>query len=454
MLTSTSGQYSRLEWTASPKGIQTFMSSHDFVLFALQIALMLACAVVFGEAMRRLGQPAVLGEMIGGILLGPTLFGALFPSLYGGLFHSSPGVDAARDAAIKLGMLFFLFIAGLEVDISDLRRLGRQAALIGFVGTLLPIFVGVALVYALPVSFWGEAASKHLFAFALFIGMNLANSANPVIARILMDLGLLKEEIGTLIMTATIVDDLVNWTLFAIVLRDIAPASDSAGDPGIALSIVLVLVFFVAVLGIGRWLAPRALPVIRARVSFPTGFIAVTALLILLVGSAAEALGINAFLGAFLVGAAFGRGEDSQNKETGSVPEGYGEAFGAISHFVLSFFAPIYFVSMGLSANFITHFDVTLVLLIFVVACVSKIGAVLLGARLAGMPINRYTLAIGFGLNARGATGIILAGVGLEHRVIDERVFVAIVVMALITSLLSAPAIKRLLPGKEFVHAE
>jgi Kef-type K+ transport system membrane component KefB len=371
--------------------------------------------------------------MIGGIVLGPTLFGAIAPSLYAGLFQSSASVAEVRDASIKLGMLFFLFIAGLETNLSDLRRLGRSAALIGGVGTLIPIAVGIGLVYLLPASFWGEQATTHLFAFALFIGMNLANSANPVIARILMDLGLLKHEMGTLIMTATIVDDLVNWTLFAIVLRDIAPSS--ASDAGFGMSIVLVLVFFVAVLGIGRWLAPRALPWVKARVSFPSGFISVTALLILLVGSLAERLGINAFLGAFLVGAALGG--SSQDKETE-------EAQQAITHFVLSFFAPIYFVSMGLNANFITHFDAGLVLLIVVVACVSKIGAVLLGARLAGMPLDRKTLAIGFGLNARGATGIILAGVGLEHGVIDERIFVAIVVMAILTSLISGPAIKQL----------
>jgi Kef-type K+ transport system membrane component KefB len=104
---------------------------------------------------------------------------------------------------------------------------------------------------------------------------------------------------------------------------------------------------------------------------------------------------------------------------------------------------------MGLNANFITNFDGVLVIVILVVACASKIGAVLLGARLAGMPMDRETLAIGFGLNARGATGIILAGVGLEHGVIDERIFVAIVLMALVTSLLSAPVIKRLMFNTE-----
>jgi Kef-type K+ transport system membrane component KefB len=116
-----------------------------------------------------------------------------------------------------------------------------------------------------------------------------------------------------------------------------------------------------------------------------------------------------------------------------------------IAQFALSFFAPIYFVSIGLSANFITHFDLGLVALLFFIACASKIGSVLLGARLAGMPLSRKTLAVAFGLNARGATGIILAGVGLEHSLIDKRLFVAMIFIALATSLMSGPAIKRLI---------
>lgn len=411
------------------------MNSTDFVKFALQVATMLGVAVVFGQVMRRMKQPAVLGEMIGGILLGPTLFGTLAPGLFAWLFGSSASVSVVRDASIKMGMLFFLFIAGLEVDLSDLRRLGKRAALIGLVGTLVPIAAGVGLVYLAPREFWGPLAGRHMFAFALFMGMNLANSANPVIARILMDLGLLKGEIGTLIMTATIVDDLVNWTLFAIVLSQISPVHPSTQELG--LTIVTVVLFFVAILGLGRWLGERALRWVRSRVTWPSGFIAVTSMAILIAGSISEALGVHAFLGAFLLGASLG-GRDREHKEAQDV----------IMHFVMSFFVPIYFVSMGMSANFITNFDGLLVAVIILVACVSKIGAVLLGARLAGMKVNREVWAIGFGLNARGATGIILAGVGLASGVIDERIFVAVVVMALVTSLMSAPVMSSLLNNK------
>jgi len=263
--------------------------------------------------------------------------------------------------------------------------------------------------------------------------MNLANSANPVIARVLMDLGLLRTPVGSLVMSATIVDDLVNWTLFAIILSQIAPVRPGS-TAGIGVSILLVIGFFVLVLGVGRRLGPGLLHWLRSHVAWPTGFVGLTTIVILVMGSLSEALGLHAFLGAFLVGVALGGHTVEKN-----------EAHEVISHFVLSFFAPIYFVSMGMAANFASSFDVWLVTIILLAAFVTKIGAVLLGARVAGMPIDAEVRAIAFGLNARGATGIILASVGLANGLIDERIFVAMVVMAMITSLVSGPAMKTIL---------
>jgi Kef-type K+ transport system membrane component KefB len=263
--------------------------------------------------------------------------------------------------------------------------------------------------------------------------MNLANSANPVLARILMDLGLLNGGIGTMCMTATIVDDLVNWTLFAIVLSDIAP-SGQAVSTSLPVSIALVALVFVLILGLGRWVGPPSLRWLKGHVSWPSGFIAVTILVVLMAASLTEQLGISAFLGAFLMGAALGgQGDEHQ------------EAHDVITRFALSFFAPIYFISMGMTTNYITNFDGLLVLVILVAALGTKLFGVLLGIKIARMPIDRDAWAIAFGLNARGATGIILAGVGRAAGVIDDRIFVAVVVMALVTSLIAGPAMNGLL---------
>ena len=408
------------------------MTSPDFVKLALQLTTMLGFAVLFGELMRRVKQPAVVGEMFGGIVLGPTIFGWVAPSLYEWLFLSSANVTTVRDAATKLGMLFFLFYAGLEVNLSDLKTLGKKAISIGLIGTVLPIAAGVALVYALPRTFWGPAVQAHFFSFALFVGMNLANSANPVIARILLDLGLLTRSIGALIMSATIVDDLVNWTLFAMILGDIAP-SNAVPHSSLAVNAALIALLFVVVLGAGRRFGPAALRWIQPHVAWPSGFVGVMALMVLLASSASEALGVHAFLGAFLIGAALGNTRDHHK-----------DAHDVIGSFVTSF-APIFFISMGMSTNFIANFDALLVAIVLVAACLSKVGAVLLGAKAAGMPLDREVWAIGFGLNARGATGIILAGVGLTNGVIDARIFVAMVVMAATTSLIAGPMMSRLL---------
>ena len=259
-----------------------------------------------------------------------------------------------------------------------------------------------------PDSFWGDsAAAANLLPFALFIGMNLANSADPVLARILMDLGLLRTPLGGLSMAATVVDDLINWTLFAIVLSTIDTPAASAGLAGenLGLAVALVGLLFVLTLGGLRSLAPRILPPLRRRLSWPHGFIAFLVLLILGFAALSEGLGVHAFLGAFLVGAALS-GHSSEQEEAHEV----------ITKFSLSFFAPVFFVSMGMNTNFITNFDLGLVVVLTVVAFGSKLGAVLLGALAARMPLDRNTWAIAFGLNARGATGIILAGVGLSRR--------------------------------------
>src|SRR5690606_12058265 len=136
------------------------------------------------------------------------------PNAHRWLFVEQADVTMVRDAVVKLGMVFFLFVAGSEVYLREVRTVGRQGLVIGVVGTVLPIGAGVALVYATPASLWGEVVGIGRLPFSLFIGMNLANSANPVLARILMDLGLMRSRVATMAMTATVVDDIVNWTLY------------------------------------------------------------------------------------------------------------------------------------------------------------------------------------------------------------------------------------------------
>lgn len=412
------------------------MSPADFVNLALQLGVMLVCGVVCGQVMVRLKQPAVLGEMIGGILLGPTVFGMLYGSGYDWLFPATGLAAAVRGGTIKLGMLFFLFLVGLEINLADIRRHGWGAILIGLTGTLIPLGCGVAIVYLFP-SIWGLQNESLRFPFALFIGASMANTANPVLARILYDLGLLKKDFGALLLTATVVDDLVAWSVLVFVVGQFQPqAAADAASPGLVSGLLAVAGCLAAIVLLGSLLGPPLLRYGHQLLSRQSGVIAIVAALVLASAAASEALGIHAFLGPFFLGIAL----SSTAKE-------HRPAYEVIHQFAMGFFVPIYFVSMGLTANFVTSFEPFLVLVVLLTACLSKTLSAYAGARLAGLE-NRTSWAIGCGMNARGAIGIILAGIGLENGIIVQPVYVALVVMCLATSLMAGPLMKLFLGEK------
>jgi len=414
------------------------MNHHESILFFLQIGTMLAVALVFGQIARKLHQPAVLGELVGGIVLGPTVFGMLAPGVFGWLFPGQDESSSGREAVIKIGMLFFLFVGGLEVNLTHLRRRGLSLALTSLLGILAPFGLGFAAVLLLP-NLWGPPVHQKSLVFAMFIGAALSISALPVIARILMDLDLIQTEMGVVIMTAATVNDLIGWSLFAVILTAFVPGSS---DRSIWATLGLVIGFSALVLSVGRWIGQPILRWLKSSVAWPSGFIGVTTVLILVAASMAETIGVHAIFGAFLVGVALGQDLKGEN-----------QAHEIIYQFAVSFFAPLYFVSIGIRADFAANFDLLLVLLLLFIACVGKICGAGLGAWLGGMTF-REALSVGFGMNARGAMEMILASVALEYGLIDQRIFVALVIMALVTSMLSAPALQRLMnkPAGESYH--
>jgi len=371
----------------------------DLILFFTQVGIMLSTALVFGQIMQRFNQPAVLGELIGGVLLGPTIFGLFAPEAYLFLFPVQGASTLGREAIINIGMLFFLFVAGLEVNLSQIRRSGLSVALAGILGVLLPFGLGFAMVLLLP-DLWGTQAQNQLFIFALFMGTALSISALPIIARILIDLNLMQKEIGVVVMAAATINDLIGWTLFALILSALTPGGLSGEKPWITL--ILALGFSVAIVFIGRLFGQGVLRWLRDHLSWPSGFIAVTSVMILAAAVAAEAIGIHAIFGAFLLGVALGRSHEERNQDHDTVYQ-----------FAVSFFAPLYFVSIGLKIDFIEHFDLVVTLIILLTACVGKICGAGLGALLGGMKLKK-ALVVGFGMNARGAMEIILASVALN----------------------------------------
>jgi Kef-type K+ transport system membrane component KefB len=405
------------------------MDHRELIVFLLQIAAMLATALVCGHVARRMRLPAVLGELIGGILLGPTVLASVAPRLYETLFPASGSVALARDTIIRLGLLSFLFVAGLDIDVGRIRKLGWSVTWVSLFGVAVPFALGFGLVVGAP-GMWTDGGTDTRL-LAVFIGTALSISALPVIARILMDLRLTRTRLGTIVLSAAVIDDLVGWSLFALVLAEVSPVVGKARSAGA--TFLQVALLFLVVLTAGRWLGGRALRWARTLPSWPASFLTVVAVFVLLTAALAELIGVHALLGAFLVGVALA--------QTSGERDAAHEALHQVS---ISLFAPIYFVSVGLQANFARSFDPWLVVLLLAVACAGKVGGATLGARLSGTPM-REALAIGFGMNARGAMGMILASVALAHRLIDERIFVALIVMAVVTSLVSGPIMHRMM---------
>jgi Kef-type K+ transport system membrane component KefB len=409
------------------------MSPNDMVTFFLQIAVMLFTALLFGQLMRKIHFPAVIGELIGGIVLGPTIWGWISPGTQLWLFPTSGPAFLGRDALIQVCMLFFLFAAGLEMNLGVIKKQRSSIAWTSLMGILIPFALGLGLVFLFP-GLWGSHVQGNLALFALFMGTALSISALPVIARILMDLNLMKTEVGMIVMGAATVNDLIGWSLFALVLSSFAPQS-VLRLPAYA-TFVLVLAIFVLMLTVGRTVGRKAQDWLKSHLPWPGAFLGLTIVFVLLMAALMELIGVHAVFGAFLVGTALSQNLDKRN-----------EAHEMVYQFVMYFFAPLYFVSVGLRANFIQSFDPALVLAVLAVACAGKVIGVTLGARISRLPM-RQAAAVGFAMNARGAMEMILATVARDAGLIDDRIFVALIVMALVTTLISGPMIDWLIIHK------
>ncbi|UCF63270.1 MAG: cation:proton antiporter [bacterium] len=383
---------------------------------------MLASALIFGRIARIFKQPMVFGEFLGGIILGPSVLGILSPNLFHTVFLADTFAKTAREGITQVGMLFFLFIAGLEVKLGYLRKHKLTMILTSGFGILFPFILGVASVLFLPQLFNFPSADDVIL-YALLIGTFLSISALPIITRILIDLGLIKENTGQIIMASAVFNDVIGWILFTIILsKYVSSGLHPAG-------LKITSIFFIPVLFLIAFLIRkmRLSPVWKKwNQNEPGQIMMIITVSLLLTAAIVETLGIHSVFGAFLLGVALAE-ETNKNR----VHE-------IIYQFTVSFFAPLYFVSLGMQTNFFTNFDVLLILFLLGVATLGKVGGASLGARCSGIPL-RQSLIIGFGLNARGAIEMILASIAFQYNLINEAVYVALIFVAIITSMISSP---------------
>lgn len=397
----------------------------DIIVLLASIGGILILARIFAELGKKIKMPIVMGEILLGIILGPTVFGSLYPELCASIFPKVGAAKIAMDGITSLAVVMLLFVAGMEVQLQIMLKQGKTAVYTSLTSMIIPFVLGFAAVWFLP-GFFNFKADK--LVYALFFGIAMAVSALPVITRILMDLNLFKTKVGMVIIAAAIFDDLTGWIMFSFVLSLMGQQGEITS---IWFTIGMILGFGLFMLIIGRYVINKTLPWIQQKLSWPGGVLSISLGLCFLGAAFTEYIGLHAILGAFIVGIAFGDSVHLQERERE-----------IIHQFVTNVFAPLFFVSIGFKVNFIENFDLPLVLLVFFLAVACKVFGAALGGYMGGLT-KRESLAVGFGLNARGAMEIILGTLALNVGLIDSKMFVALVVMALVTSMMSGPLMRR-----------
>jgi Kef-type K+ transport system membrane component KefB len=382
---------------------------------ALQLILILVIILVAakgsGLLAARLGQPAVLGELIAGVLLGPTAL-----DLFSADFVTDPHLEETVLLLGELGVVFLMFLAGLETDLGEVNRVRRVAILAGTFGVVVPIVTGTGAALPFDISFRD----------ALFLGVVLSATSVSISARTLMELGVLQRRQGIAILAAAVIDDVLVILVLSFFVA-FGVEEGGAGNIGDVLVIVgRVLLFFVIALIAGRFVVPW---IARWSRNAPmTEGIAVTAIVVMLAFAwFAEYVGEVALItGAFLAGVFL---------RTTDVHRAIDERFHTLAY---AFFVPIFFVSVGLAADAsgLEAADLLLLATICIVAVLSKVAGCGLGAYLGGESA-RSSLQIGTGMVSRGEVGLIVASVGLTHGLLDTDQFSVVVLMVLVTTLVT-----------------
>ncbi|MEU4832218.1 cation:proton antiporter [Streptosporangium sp. NPDC023615] len=412
--------------------------AHNLLVLLLQLGVLLGLATVLGRLSVRFGLPALLGELTAGILIGPSLLANVAPGFSAWLLPTDPARFHMIDAVGQLGVLLLVGLTGMHLDVGFIRRQGRSAAWISGFGLLVPLVLGVGLGFLAPSEMIAEGVDTTVF--ALFMGVALCVSAIPVIAKVLMEMRLLHRDIGQLILSSSVIDDVAGWFLLSVVSA-LATAGARTGQA--ALTAVAMLAGIVAVsLLLGRRVVAGVLR-LADRGGSATTIAAVTAML-LLSAAATQSMGFEAILGAFVCGAL-----------VGSSPDLKVARLAPLQTLVAAVLAPIFFATAGLRMD-LTELAKPPVLVagivVLAVAIASKFAGAYLGARIARR--TRWeALALGAGLNSRGVIEVIIAMVGLRLGVLTTASYTVIVLVAVVTSMMAPPllryAVARIDPTEE-----
>ena len=402
---------------------------NDLIIFFVSVALLIGLARLFGELAQKFKQPAILGELLVGVLLGPSVLGMIAPEVKDTLFPSTGPVYIGLQFMSALAIALFLLLAGMEINLRSVFKQGKKAIAISLGGMVIPSVLGVAAVFLFPTLLGADLVENKL-AFTLFFATALSISALPVIARILMDLKLIKSHMGVTILTAAILNDLIGWLIFAMILGMIG----ASGAPhSITFTMTATILFATFMFTVGTKIISKIYPWIQANFSWPAGPLSFIISGGLLCAGFTEWLGIHAIFGTFIFGVAIGQCPHIREK-----------TLDTLESFISFIITPIFFASIGLEVNFFSSFDFPLVMLLLIIGTIGKIGGSWIGGRLGGMN-NIESLAIGSAMNARGVMEIILGLIAYKAGLISEALFVGLVVLALLTSMTSGTLLQKIL---------
>ncbi len=399
------------------------------ILIALPIIVI--AARLLGMAFKRLGQPAVMGEVVAGILLGPTLLGRLWPQ--GAAFLLPNSVAPFLQVIAQIGVIIFMFLVGLELNTRRLRHDSHATVAISHASIVAPFVLGSMLALWLYPRF--SSSDVPFTIFALFMGVAMSVTALPVLARILSDRGLSTTPLGTIALTCAAVDDVSAWCLLALV---VSIARDSTMDALTTLG--LVIAFVAVMLIVIRPLLSKLVQRTNQSGQLSQDSVAVIFLVVLASALATEAIGIHALFGAFLVGVIIPH--DSVIAT---------EIRRRLSDIVSVLLLPVFFAYAGMRTQIglLESVEEWLICgVIVAVACLGKLGGSAVAARFAGMSW-RGAAALGILMNTRGLMQLIVLNVGLDLGVLSPKLFAMLVIMAVVTTLLTSPVLQYLIRGRE-----
>jgi Kef-type K+ transport system membrane component KefB len=416
-------------------------ASEILLFLLLDLAIIIIAARVLGGLAVRAGQPAVIGEIVAGILLGPSVLGRIVPELQAQLFPPDVPLRQLAD----LGLIFFMFLVGLELDTGLIRKEGRRALAISSSGVAVPFVLGALIGVPLlavnnaGIFVGGAAAPPAPFAFSLFMGAAMCITAFPVLARILVERGLYKSPLGTSALCAAAVDDVTAWILLAAVA-----GLTRTGSAGEAATVLLHTALFAALM----LTAGRRLFGMLSRRYEATGRLTVDQAAAVIVGLLLSAyvtewIGIHAIFGAFIAGAVMPHRSRMIR-----------ELIDKIEDFTVIVLLPVFFAVAGLRTNLFALDSAQLVgwtILVTGAAIAGKLAGCGAAAMATGYSM-RDALALGTLMNTRGLTELVILTVGLNLGVLSDRVFAMMVIMALVTTFMAAPILNRLMPRRQMVR--